>query len=306
MVREPPSDVTEDDVVAAVRRHWGVEVDAVAHLPVGFGAHHWRASAGGGRRLFVTLDPLGSRHSEESLEAAYAGAAALASELDFVVPPLPTASGGFTVGLGRGRLSCTRWVDGRPGGDGGALDDELAEANLAALGRLHTTRPPSGVPRWAPRVGADLADRLSWTLGTPWSTGPYGERARAALSRRAKAIRTWTSRYRALVSSAANRPWVLTHGEPHAANQLRTAIGVVLVDWESLAVAPRERDLRPLVEAGHAADLRPDWPMMELFDLEWRLDEIAQYATWFAAPHTGTESDHVAVDGLLEELDRPE
>ena len=46
--------------------------------------------------------------------------------------------------------------------------------------------------------------------------------------------------------------------------------------------------------------------MVELFDLEWRLDEIAQYAAWFSAPHTGTRSDEVAYGGLLGELQRGE
>lgn len=41
-----------------------------------------------------------------------------------------------------------------------------------------------------------------------------------------------------------------------------------------------------------------------MFDLEWRLDEIAAYARWFAEPHTGTDSDRVALGGLLEELER--
>ena len=46
--------------------------------------------------------------------------------------------------------------------------------------------------------------------------------------------------------------------------------------------------------------------MLELFDLEWRLDEIAQYADWFSRHHTGTESDAVAYAGLVHELDRPD
>ncbi len=45
--------------------------------------------------------------------------------------------------------------------------------------------------------------------------------------------------------------------------------------------------------------------MLDLFDLEWRLDEISQYATRFSSPHTGTASDKVAMGGLLHELVRP-
>ena len=44
--------------------------------------------------------------------------------------------------------------------------------------------------------------------------------------------------------------------------------------------------------------------MLELFDLEWRLDEISQYAAWFAAPHTGGADDEIAFGGLVEELER--
>ncbi len=45
--------------------------------------------------------------------------------------------------------------------------------------------------------------------------------------------------------------------------------------------------------------------LLAMFDLEWRLDEIAQYADWFARPHLGTASDTVALAGLRTELDRP-
>lgn len=44
--------------------------------------------------------------------------------------------------------------------------------------------------------------------------------------------------------------------------------------------------------------------MVELFDVEWRLSEIDQYAHWFSAPHTGTVDDTIAFDGLVEELNR--
>ena len=62
---------------------------------------------------------------------------------------------------------------------------------------------------------------------------------------------------------------------------------MLLVDWESLALAPRERDLRPLVGSGFADLVDPDPGCSRCFDLEWRLDEIAQYADWFFSAHTG-------------------
>jgi spectinomycin phosphotransferase len=63
-----------------------------------------------------------------------------------------------------------------------------------------------------------------------------------------------------------------------------------------LGVAQAERDTRILDEG--------DPKLLEMFDLEWRLDEISQYAAWFAAPHHGDESDRIALDGLRHELER--
>lgn len=98
------------------------------------------------------------------------------------------------------------------------------------------------------------------------------------------------------VAEAVERTWVATHGEPHHANQLVTRHGTVLVDWETLKLAPAERDLNGIGDG--------DPPMLEMFDLEWRPGEINEYATWFAAPHIGSEDDAIAYGGLVEELDR--
>ncbi len=36
---------------------------------------------------------------------------------------------------------------------------------------------------------------------------------------------------------------VITHGEPHAANVMGSPGGLVLVDWDTVLLAPPERDL---------------------------------------------------------------
>ncbi|GCD88533.1 phosphotransferase family protein [Nocardioides sp. LS1] len=300
-MREPPAGVAEADVLAAVRATWSSEVDAVAHLAVGFGAHHWVASTSGGPLLFVTLDALGARHSFASLSAAYAGAATLASAgLSFVVPTLSV------VPFGDGALSATPWVEGEVAGSGPLACAEDARESAAQLAALHAADPPAGIPAWAPLVLADFAETLLARLDHPWDTGPFGERARSALCSHADDVVRWVATYHRLADEARTLPWVPTHGEPHTRNMIRTADGLVLVDWESLKLAPRERDLRTLVDSGHADLARAHPPMLEMFDLEWRLDEVAQYAAWFEAPHTGSASDEVAIGGLLEELDRPE
>lgn len=302
-MREPPGHVDDRLLTCTLADHWDDSITRVEHLPVGFGAHHWAAyDDSGAPRIFATFDGLGSRRTAEHLEAAYAGSAALrAGGLEFVVAPLPSDLGSHTLPFADGALSCTPWLDGVAGGD---LD---LSWTADALRRLHTSPPPAGLPPWQPLVGPDLADTTATLTRQAWGPGPFAEAARDAVRDHLGDLARWTSRYHALADVARRRAWVATHGEPHADNQLLTGHGRLLVDWESLLLAPAERDLRTLVDAGAApSDVGADPQMLELFDLEWRLDEVSQYAAWFAAPHTGTEDDRIAFGGLLEELDRPE
>jgi spectinomycin phosphotransferase len=282
-VNEPPVGIIDAGVLALLRAHWDPAVDRVEHLPVGFGAWHWRASAAGEARLFVTYDvPKPGRHTAETLESAYAGAAALhQAGLEFVVPPVRVSGGRFTVPAGDGLLSATPWVAGeRP---------LVADGVRPLLERLHATTPPARIAPWRPLVGPLFSEALAERISVPWDEGPFGERAREAIRTTLPEIARWTATYHRLSASEDPDAWVTTHGEPHEHNQLLTGTGIVLVDWESLKLAPTDRDIR--APGG-------------LFDLEWRLDEIDQYATWFAGPHGDTEDDREAIAGLEAELTR--
>jgi spectinomycin phosphotransferase len=304
-VQDEPPELTEVEVLDVVRAAWDEGASRVEHLPVGFGAHHWRVDIEGGPGLFATYDRLGKRHSLDSLAAAYEGAVQLAENgLEFVLAPLTTRSGQVLVPVAGGALSCTPFLDGRVVGEGPVGDAETAAANIDDLARLHACDPPAGMLSWAPQVGPDVGDRLRGSAASVWATGPYGEPARRAIADRLTAIEDWVDSYLTLAEAAADRQWVVTHGETHTRNQLRTPDGIRFVDWESLKLAPRERDLSTLVQAGYGVRVNADPDMVELFDLEWRLAEIVEYAHWFAAPHTGTADDRTAYEGLLDELHR--
>jgi len=296
-MREPPVGVTDAEVLAAVRGHWDAGIDRVEHLPVGFGAHHWAAYDEGRPRLFVTLDAFEPRQSAAGLEAAYAGAAALYDAgLEFVLASVPTTGGTLTTPFAGAALSCTPWREGEADGP-----TDLAWTTTA-LARLHATAPPAGIPRWRPLVAADFADATAALTRSEWGPGPHADAARDAVRRHVDDLARWTERYHRLAEAARDRTWVATHGEPGSHNQLVTVEGRLLVDWESLKLAPAELDLRTLVEDGAETDAEPE--MLELFDLEWRLDEISQYVAWFAAPHAGTADDEIAFGDLLHELAR--
>jgi spectinomycin phosphotransferase len=289
-MNEPPAELDTDELLRAVQRWWDPAVDAMNHLPVGFGAHHWQAEVAGHARHFVTLDNLGVHHTLQTLRSAYAGAAALAAAgLTFVVAPIEP----FAVPFADGALSVTPWLDGTPVA---TIDQEVTAAMLRELHSVDPAALGVELPGWQPIVGPDLADRIRQSVQRPWSGGPYGERSRQAVMAVLDDIVGWTTRYVELGRVAKSVTWVPTHGEPGWHNQLITASGTVLVDWETLRLAPAERDLQTLGVG--------DPLMLEMFDLEWRLDEINQYTTWFAGQHGNTADDRTAFEAFIHELTR--
>jgi spectinomycin phosphotransferase len=237
------------------------------------------------------------------LESTYAAAAGLAEQgLDFVLAGVATRSGRMTVPFADGALSATPWRDGT-GGDGTFTPEQLA-TTVTYVDRLHTVAPPARLRTWGPLVGPDLAEDLARRTSHPWTAGPHGEAARTVVRERLDDLAAWTAEYHLLAAATDPATWVATHGEPDTGNQLATDDGVLLVDWESLMLAPAERDLRTVVDAGHEHP-RADPAMLALFDLEWRLDEIAQYAAWFEQPHGDSANDRTALGGLRHELSRP-
>jgi len=298
MMINPPAQVSDADVLSAVRRHWRDDVTAVTYLLVGFGAHHWRAEAVGEAQLFVTLDLPLPRYTPASLEAAYASAAEIAQTLDFVWPSVPSAvDGTYTVTCGPGSLSATRWLEGtRP---------DAGTAGLAPLlDRLHDCPLPATISRWVSTVDHHLPDQLDLLVDQPWEAGPLGEQARALVSPRLSEVRDWSEEHAGHLASVDPDDFVVTHGEPGEHNQWVVGDRTYLLDWESVLLAPPERDLGALLHAGVKSE-RADPDLVRLFDLEWRLAEIQAFTAWLAGPHEPDTDAHVALDGLRLELTRP-
>ena len=107
--------------------------------------------------------------------------------------------------------------------------------------------------------------------------------------------------YEVLARRVAARPerMVITHGEPHSANVLRMPAGYVLVDWDTVLLAPPERDLWALAESdpaipaaySAATGTAVDPDAMMLYRLWYDLAEIAGYICTFRAPHDHEDSD---------------
>jgi len=301
----PPGDLDIAELTAALANGWDISDPTFDYLAVGFGSHHWSVTDRDERRWFGTVDE--HRHGASSiadLRGAFATASALhrAAGLSFVVAPIADSLGDIIRVLGGGAftVAVTPWLDAAPLSESGRVPAEDRSEVLRMLGQLHRATPHIGASVPLP-IDLSLPDKDDLRaalddVDTPWASGPYGESTRALLSSDAARLADALAGYDHLVECVVSEstPWVVTHGEPHAANLLRGADGALhLIDWDTVRLAPRERDLGMVIES--RTDLEPyraeigDVPIsaaaLRLFRMRWDLGEIATYVSQFHAPH---------------------
>jgi spectinomycin phosphotransferase/16S rRNA (guanine(1405)-N(7))-methyltransferase len=305
-----PADLPENLIGNALASGWSFRASSLTYQPVGFGSHHWLAADRGDDRLFVTVDDLDARRrsSADTTDAAFgrlrqALTAAMSlrrdADLGFVVAPVAAAGGRVLVRLTeRYSLVVHPYLadsQAQPDGQFRSAADRLAVLDLVIA--LHGAPPGPARPA-ADDFAVPLAGDLRTAIGQaaePWTAGPYGACARDLLARHADGVTALLAAHEVLAGRAAARPdrTVITHGQPDAANALSTPGGYVLVDWESVLLAPPERDLWVLAEsdpaiaaAYTAATGTPvDRDAMTLYRLWYDLAEIAGYIATFRAPH---------------------
>ncbi|HEU0132706.1 MAG TPA: phosphotransferase [Mycobacteriales bacterium] len=297
-MKSRPPGLDERDVAAALRAGWGLAVEAFEYLPVGFGGYHWLADGA----WFVSVDDLdekawlGSARDEvfAGLSAALRTAAALA--VDAVVAP---------VGEPVRRLA-DRWsvavypaltVLPEP------VPPDDAQRVLAAL---HTAPAPSftrvdevAVP------GTDAVRAALRALNERWDGGPFAEGARETLATHAGLVTRLLERIDA-TPPAPRDDWVVTHGEPHPGNLLATPAGPRLVDWDTVALAPPERDLWWLDSHDRYESLTgraPDPARLDFYRARWDAADVASFTIRLRGPHPGDEDDADSLRYLRETLE---
>jgi spectinomycin phosphotransferase len=325
-VNTPPPDLATEDIADALRCAWDLPATELHHAPVGFGSHHWRAGDAGGERWFVTVDDLdrkpwlGSEREEvfDGLRASLAIALALRVEagLGFVVAPVPSRSRAPLRRLSaRYALSVFPLLDGVSGSWAETPDANDRRERAAVLADLHLATNRVAVRPKAAAVG--VAGRQAFeaaldALNEPWRGGPFAEPARLSLAEAADSVRGMLAEFdaRAAAATTDQGSWVLTHGEPHPGNLLRAAGRLVLVDWDTAALAPPERDLWHLGEGADDAleaysertGHRVDPALLDLYRLAWRLADLADFTATLRAAHTRTTDSEKTFHFLLRNL----
>lgn len=315
-MRERPADIRDSDVAAALARQWALTVQDLSYLPVGFGGYHWLAVDQMRSRWFVTVSDLAAPWLLD-LPAAMRTAAWLATEagLEFVVAPVPTTAGQVVGFLdARRALTLFPYVDAEPA----SFEDPIGDGDRAAitdiLARLHTATPQD---MQVPSRPLDLTttrhaiDQALASLGVPWNGGPYAEPGRDLLSRYERPLRQAFARFDGLLDRVreAGGPSVITHGEPHPGNLLRTRDGLRLVDWDMTALARPERDLWWVISGDQDAarySWRTGWTVSQealaLYRLRWGLDDTAEFLADIRGPHQRTADTLMSWTALQETL----
>jgi hypothetical protein len=319
-VRSKPTDLSESQLADGLAAGWGISAAHLEHAPVGGGSHHWLVTERDGNRWFVTVDDLdqkpwlgdGRAQGWVGLERVYSTAIELRrSGLEFAIAPIATRQGERLMRVSeRYTLAVFPVIDGAPGEFGEYDPGDTASLSLL-LARLHAGT--SFVTDVAPWLSLDIPGRVSLdgmlgALDEAWDKGPLSETARQLLvagQSKVRALLEYADRLAAGLKGT-ERDWVITHGEPHGGNLMRTPNGLVLIDWDTVAIAPRERDLWMLAcWAGDdardyvaATGARLDADAIEYFRVRWDLADIAAFADLLRRPHRESEDTVRTLDNL--------
>lgn len=323
----PPDGFSENMLVSALARGWRVTPAAMTYRPVGFGSHHWEVVEAAGTRWFVTVDDLKAKlcSPDEPLPRALGRLrASLAAARDlrdcgpgfgFVVAPVAALDGEPLTPAGdRFAVALYPLVGGQSFTWGEFATAEHRRCVLDLLVAIHTA--PAAASRHAmpddfavplrTELEAALDDQAADGASTPDipdadDCGPYARLAAQLLAKHAAPIRRLLTRYDELVAEGHAQPYraVLTHGEPHPGNTMLGPDGWLLIDWDTVLLAPPERDLwgldpgdgSILAAYADATGVVPVPSMLELYRIRWDLADMALIADGFRRPHSGSADD---------------
>jgi spectinomycin phosphotransferase len=316
-VYECPADLPDADVAEALRHHWRLDVAELHYAPVGYGGYHWTVRDAAGLRWFATASRLTGTADLADLRASMGAARDLADcGLSFVVAAVRARSGELVIQASPDyAISVFPFVDGVVGRLGDALSFADRAAITDMLAALHTARPPSGpvpVRELNPRSRIQLEISLR-ERGRPWRGGPYAEAARALVSEYADGLSAALATFDDLVAQvAASSMLVLTHGEPKPGNLIRRGDEFLLIDWDTVGLAPPERDLWWVLsdseaEAARYAELtgrEVSEQAVILYRLRWDLDDIGLLLADFRAAHQQDKDTEVGWAALAATVPR--
>jgi spectinomycin phosphotransferase len=317
-VKDLPAGFDDRELAPALSQDWGIALDTVEYSPLGYGSYHWIVTDTDDQRFFVTVDDLTHKpwlgdtcdDAFSGLRKAFDVALALRDrcELNFVLAPRSTIAGETVRRIGaQHTIAVFPFVDGEAGDFGEDISAQHRADIVRMLIDLHRATPV--VQHLAQPLTLGFAGRAGLEvaltdLDCSWQSGPFGERARALVATHARGLMQRLDDFAQLVRtvSAVERRVVISHGEPHPGNVMRTRAGLMLIDWDTVGLALPERDLWLVADASSDevamyvdATGHPVSPAaMSLYQQAWALADIASYLEVFRSPHQQTQDTEEA------------
>jgi spectinomycin phosphotransferase len=147
-----------------------------------------------------------------------------------------------------------------------------------------------------------------------WQTGPYGEPTRVLVNEHAASLAAALGTFDELTAelTRSGGELVITHGEPHSGNLIRTDGGLLLIDWDMVGLALPERDLWWIVSEARAEAAQytqltgraVSETALSFYRLRWDLADLAEFLPWFRGPHERSADAETAWRGLADIIDR--
>jgi spectinomycin phosphotransferase len=317
-VQDLPAGFDDSELPRALADGWDIAVTSVAYAPVGFGSYHWVVTSADQQRFFVTVDDLRQKAwLGDTCDSVFVGfqtafdtAVAMRDRggLAFVHAPLSTIAGESVRHIGRCHsIAVFAFIDGEAGGFAAETSPQHRAEVVRLLVELHQATPAA--PPTARRLDIGFAGRAGLEaarndLDRAWHGGPFAEPARALLASHTTDLDRLLTDFDQLAApvAATQRPPVITHGEPHPGNVMRSHGGLVLIDWDTVGLALPERDLWMVADASgdevaqyiDATGYEVSPVAMSLYRRAWDLAEIAVYIDQFRSPHQSTADTHEA------------
>lgn len=240
-------DVHDTKIMRGLEEAYGLCVESLTYLPIGadFKTTVYRLTASQGQSYFLKV------RSGPFLEASVTVPKYLWDlGARHVISPFPTKNGDLWVTIGAAKAILYPYIEGRTGADT-PLSKEHWHAFGVAVKKLHLTCFPENVTKDIPKeefsstAGTAVKGFLTRLEGASFET-PVASKTAAFLHSKSAALLRLIDQTESLAKSLQNRPFesVLCHADLHGWNLLVDQTGALyVVDWDTLILAPKERDL---------------------------------------------------------------
>ena len=318
-MREPPFDLTTDELKTCLQEQYDVAVAEITFLPLGHDSLAWvyRVETDNQDPLFLKV-----RTSIANLPGLLVPRYLQDYGVQRLIPPLRTVHGTLWADVGSYVTILYPFVAGVTGMDHGMSDRQWVEYG-AALRQIHEAPVTSELERIMRResfvsAGVPVVERVDAELAAQGATDELGHEVVAFWTRQRDQIEMLLGRAddlgRRLEQAAL--PLVLCHADIHTNNVLLDDTGQLwIVDWDETMLAPRERDLMFAI-GGISAKLvgrreealflegYGELPISNLalayYRYAWALSDIGAYAEEvILRPDLGTLSRRAALDSLI-------